>query len=97
MKTIILGTALLLTGCAFSLGRVQPQAARTADQQQLDTLTCKDSAHLAASTAGAEATGFLLGLTIIGTPLAVGMDRQLQRDEFTKCMAIKGYTVAKDY
>lgn len=91
------GATLFLTGCAFSLGRVQPQASRTPDQQQLDTLTCKDQARLTATQTGPQVTEFLLGATLIGAPLGIGMDRGIQRDEFQKCMAIKGYTVTKDY
>jgi hypothetical protein len=62
---------LLLTACGtFPLGDVQPQTGKTPDQQQSDTLYCKDQAHLAASTAGQQTAAFLLGLTIIGTPIA---------------------------
>jgi hypothetical protein len=37
-----------VTGCgSFNLGNVRPQAGKTAEQQQLDTLTCKDQANIA--------------------------------------------------
>ena len=65
MRNGLIVMLVLLSGCAFSLGRVHPQEARSADQQQLDTLTCKDQARLADSTPGVFATGFLLGLTIV--------------------------------
>ncbi|HEY1898628.1 MAG TPA: hypothetical protein VGG49_02435 [Steroidobacteraceae bacterium] len=97
MRYAIIVVAILTSGCAFTLGRVQPQGGKTADQQQLDTLVCKDQARVADSGPGVAATGFLLGLTIVGTPLAFSMDRNIQRQEFQKCMAIKGYAVAKDY
>lgn len=41
------------TACGtFNLGNVHPQASKTSEQQQLDTLTCKDQANLAANTTG---------------------------------------------
>jgi hypothetical protein len=84
----------MLTACGtFPLGDVQPQTGKTADQQQSDTLYCKDQAHLAASTAGQQTEAFLLGLTIIGTPIAYEHDKATQRETFAKCMAAKGYVV----
>jgi hypothetical protein len=94
IKTFTLTSVLLLGGCAtFNLGYVQSQPGHTSDQQQLATLTCKDEAHLAASSNGDVAKGFLLGLTIVGTPVAIAMDRAKQRKVFTNCMQDKGYTV----
>lgn len=93
MRNMLIVMLALLSGCAFSLGHVQPQPARNPDQQQLDTLTCQDQARQADSGARVAATGFLLGLTIIGTPFAFSMDRDIQRREFSACMALKGYTV----
>ena len=87
-------TCLSLCGCAtFNLGTVKPQADRTADQQQLDTLTCKDQAHLAAEAPGEQTREFLLGFTLIGYPLAIMDDRNTQRQAFTACMTEKGYAV----
>lgn len=95
MKTAftIIG-CISLAGCStFNLGNVRPQPGRTADQQQLDTLTCKDQARLAAESGGQQTKEFLLGLTVIGYPAAVASDRAKQRDVFTSCMQAKGYTV----
>lgn len=91
----ITAAALLLTGCAttFTLGTVHAQPQATAAQQQLDTLVCKDQAAVRAAGAGPQATGFVLGLTVVGLPAARGMDREIQRTEFKNCMALKGYTV----
>jgi hypothetical protein len=86
--------SLTLAACGtFPLGTVKPQTGKTADQQQSDTLYCKDQAHLAASTAGQQAEAFLLGLTIIGTPIAYEHDKSTQRETFAKCMQAKGYVV----
>ncbi len=94
----VITAAVLLAGCAttFSLGNVHGQLARSADQQQLDTLVCKDQARLAASGTGATVKGFLLGLTIVGAPAGYAMDRQIQRTEFGNCMTAKGYQVTLD-
>lgn len=87
-------TCVTLCGCAtFNLGNVKPQDGRTADQQQLDTLTCKDQARLAAEAPGEQTREFLLGFTLIGYPLAIMDDRNTQRQAFTSCMTSKGYAV----
>jgi hypothetical protein len=92
--TFAIVTCLSLCGCAtFNLGTVKPQAERTADQQQLDTLTCKDQARLAAEAPGEQTREFLLGLTLVGYPLAIMDDRIVQRQAFTTCMTEKGYAV----
>jgi hypothetical protein len=89
----------LLTTCGiaacgtFNLGNVHPQANKTADQQQLDTLSCKDQASLAVSSAGRQTGDFLLGLTIVGTPVAYELDKAKQRQVFTDCMQARGYSV----
>lgn len=94
-KIATFGIVVMLAGCAttFDLGKVHAQQGRTADQQQLDILTCKDQAHVAASGSGDYAKGFLLGLTVVGTPVALKMDRDKQRKMFGECMHAKGYDV----
>lgn len=95
MKTAIFATSLLLCGCAstFQLGKVQPQAGRNADQQQLDMLTCKDQAHLAVDGGAQYAKEFWLGFTLVGYPAAIASDKAKQRQVFTDCMTAKGYAV----
>src|SRR3984957_3580401 len=83
-----------LAACGtFNLGNVHPQTNKTADQQQLDTLTCKDQATLAVSSAGRQTGDFLLGLTIVGTPVAYELDKAKQRQVFADCMQARGYSV----
>lgn len=100
MRTVLrAGTALLIvlcmvvTGCTFPLGIVQPQAGKTKDQQELDTLFCKDKAHLAASGTGQQVGAFFLGMTLVGIPVAYALDRSTQRRVFEECMAGRGYKV----
>lgn len=94
-KIATFASVVMLAGCAtFNLGNVHPQTGRTADQQQLDTLTCKDEARLAAESGGQQAKEFLLGFTIVGYPAAIKSDRDKQRFVFTKCMTAKGYAVS---
>lgn len=94
-KNALSAITVLLSGCVtFDLGQVHPQAGRTADQQQLDTLTCKDEARLAAEGGAQQAKEILLGLTIVGTPLALASDKAKQRAVFTQCMQGKGYSVS---
>jgi hypothetical protein len=92
--TLLLLLACSITGCGtFTLGNVRPQAGKSAEQQQLDTLTCKDQANLAANSAGRQTGDFLLGLTIVGAPVAYEMDKAKQRQVFADCMHARGYVV----
>jgi hypothetical protein len=94
-RTMLL--ALLTFGVAacgtFNLGNVRPQIGKTSEQQQLDTLTCKDQANLAANSAGRQTGDFLLGLTIVGAPVAYEMDKAKQRQVFADCMHARGYVM----
>jgi len=94
-KTTLL--ALLMCSIAacgtFNLGNVRPESGKSAEQQQLDTLTCKDQASLAVNSAGRQTGDFLLGLTIVGAPVAYEMDKAEQRQVFADCMHARGYVV----
>jgi hypothetical protein len=93
-RLTLLFLSLLTTACGtFNLGNVHPQSNKTADQQQLDTLSCKDQATLAVSSAGRQTGDFLLGLTIVGTPVAYELDKAKQRQVFADCMQARGYSV----
>lgn len=83
-----------LTSCGtFVLGTAVPQTSKTANQQQLDNLDCKDKARLAASTTDRQVGAFLLGMTIIGAPVAFEIEKSKQREVFKSCMEGKGYKV----
>jgi hypothetical protein len=85
---------VLLAGCgSFVLGHVQRPISMTAEQQQLDTLLCKDRAKNEANTDARVAGSFLAGLTIVGAPVAIAAEREKQREVFAKCMTDKGYLV----
>jgi hypothetical protein len=87
-------TSGVLSGCGtFSLGNVEPQAGKTADQEQLDILACKDQAHDAAASAGEQTKEFFLGLTVVGAPAAYESGKDKQREAFKTCMMAKGYVV----
>ncbi len=88
--------ALFLAGCGtFPLaGKITPPSGKGQDQQQLDLLACKDQAHLAANTAGRQAGNFLLGMTIVGAPVAYELDKSKQREVFAACMSQRGYEIA---
>jgi hypothetical protein len=93
-RTVVLAICLLCAACGnFQLGTVQSPPGRTADQRQLDILSCKDQAQLAIGTAGHQVGDFLLGMTIIGTPIAYESDKQTERDVFASCMRERGYNV----
>lgn len=94
MKKYIALAIVLVTASAcgtFQLGYSKPQRGQTQEQMQLDMLTCKDQAYMAASSSERQAGAFLLGLTIIGTPLAYELDRKTQREVFGGCMQARGY------
>jgi hypothetical protein len=91
---LALALACSVTACGtFNLGNVRPQVGRTAEQQQLDTLTCKDQANLAVNSTGRQTGDFLLGMTIVGAPVAYEMDKAKQRQVFADCMHARGYVV----
>ena len=91
----ILVLPLFVAACGtFPLsGGTYPPAGKTKDQQQLDLLTCQDQAKLAVSTAGRQTGAFLLGMTIIGAPVAFELEKAKQREVFADCMTARGYTV----
>ena len=91
----ILVLPLVVAACGtFPLsGGTSPPAGKTADQHQLDLLTCQHDAKMAVSTAGRQAGNFLLGMTLIGTPVAYELDKAKQREVFAQCMTARGYTV----
>jgi hypothetical protein len=91
---LVLLLAIGIAACGtYSLGNVRPQTNRTADQQQLDTLTCKDQASLAVSSAGHQTADFFLGLTVVGAPVAYANDKARARGVFADCMRARGYVV----
>lgn len=70
-----------------------PQVTKSSEQIQLDNLTCKDQAKLAANTAERQAGAFLLGFTIIGVPVAYELEKSKQREVYKSCMESRGYRV----
>ena len=87
--------ALVLTGCGtfqLSSGAI-PNSPKTQEQLQLDNLSCKDQAKLEANTAGRQTGAFLLGMTIVGAPVAFEMEKAKQREVYKSCMEAKGYRV----
>lgn len=91
----ILVLPLIVAACGtFQLAsNTLAPAGKTPDQHQMDTLICKDQAELAANTASRQAGAFLLGMTIIGTPVAYELEKSKQREVFAHCMTARGYTV----
>lgn len=85
----------MLTGCGtFQLASsVTPTSPKTQEQQQLDNLACKDQAKLEANTTGRQTGAFLLGLTIVGAPVAFELEKAKQREVYKTCMEAKGYRV----
>ena len=96
MKHLLaLAVLTALAGCGtFPLsGGTRPNVEKTADQHQLDTLVCQEQARAAANTAGRQTGAFLLGLTLIGTPVAFELEKSKQREVFAQCMSARNYTV----
>lgn len=94
IRAIILALPLICAACGgFRLGYVQPQTGKTANDQQIDIIICKDQAATAANTPGRQVGAFLAGMTIIGGPIAIQAERSKQREVFTDCMIARGYAV----
>jgi hypothetical protein len=85
-------SCVVLASCGtLPLGRVQPQSGRSKEQQQSDTLYCKDQAQLALDSAGRQIGDILLGN--VGAPVAYELDKTKEVEVFGSCMQEKGYTV----
>jgi hypothetical protein len=95
MRYLTLVSVLFLTACGtFQLASaVYPPSGKSSQEQQTDTLVCKDRARLEANTAERQAGAFLLGMTIIGAPAAYELERAKQREVFAECMTALGYRV----
>ena len=93
---VLVAISAVVSSCGtFPLASgVYPLAAKTTEQQQLDNLNCKDQAKLEANSTERQTGAFLLGLTIIGAPLAFEMEKAKQREVYKTCMEAKGYRVA---
>ena len=91
----ILVLPLVVAACGtFPLsGNTYGPPGKTQDQHQMDILVCKDQAKLAANTTARQTGAFLLGLTIIGTPVAFELEKAKQREVFAQCMTARGYRV----
>lgn len=86
--------ALSVTACGnFALGTVQPQLGKSASDMQLDIAICKDQAYKRAGTPDRQAAAFVMGLTIVGAPVAFEIDKATQRSVFRDCMESQGYRV----
>ena len=93
-KFAVVTIAASLAGCGtFQLASNIQSTGKTAEQQQLDTLSCKDQAKLAANTAERQVGAFLLGMTVVGTPLAFEIEKAKQREVFASCMTARGYII----
>jgi hypothetical protein len=92
--SILVVATVALAGCGtYQLAGSIQAIGKSAEQQQLDTLTCKDQARLAANTADRQVGAFLLGMTIVGTPVAFELEKAKQREVFASCMTARGYAV----
>lgn len=95
-RALGLSLALLCGACGnFTLGYVDRQPGKTDDDRSLAMLACKEQAALAMTQGGQQVGQFLLGFTVVGYPIAMQRERDVQRDAFATCMADKGYTVKR--
>lgn len=94
LKILPVLALLSVTACTqFSLGFVQPQPGKSTAQMQFDVAVCKNEAFNAAGTPDKQAGAFLLGLTLVGAPVAYELDKATQRSVFRSCMLGLGYVV----
>lgn len=89
-----LAVVLSVSACSnFSLGMVHPYPGATKSQMSYDVGVCRDAAYREAGTSDKQAAAFLMGLTIVGAPVAYEMDKATQRAVFRDCMWSRGYAV----
>ena len=93
-QAVATAVSIFIVGCAFQLaGGVHPPPDKSNQEQEKDMLFCKDQAKKEATTVGRQAGWIALGLTIVGVPLAVGLEKQKQREIFAQCLTARGYRV----
>jgi len=85
-----------LTGCTFDLGTATAPSGTNDLQMQADVLECKDKTRLEQANTGKQVGEFFLGMTIIGLPGALAIDRSVARSSYAECMNSKGCTVTLD-
>lgn len=92
MKLIVISLCIGLTGCGtFQLGTVAGD--KPTAQRDQDIVSCRDRAAAEANTTARAAASFLVGMTIVGAPLAAAEDMRKQREVFGACMQERGYVV----
>lgn len=100
LKIVSIVVVLLCSACGtYQLGYSKGQQGQTPEQLQLDMLTCKDQARNEANSADRQAGAFLLGMTLVGVPLAYELEKKKSREVYGTCMQARGYeyTPPTDY
>jgi hypothetical protein len=87
---------LSISACTFDLGTARAPAGVSQLQLDTDKNTCQHDATIAAHSTGKQIGEFFLGMTIIGIPGAMAIDRSVQRSTYRDCMTTKGYSVTLD-
>lgn len=93
IRITALSLLLLTSACAFSLGTVQPYPGVSKERMAYDIEYCRNAAFAYAGSSEKQAQAFLLGLTIVGAPVAHEIDKSDQRRVFRECMLGLGYVV----
>jgi hypothetical protein len=94
MKKLAVILCVLLAGCApFVLGKYTPLSGQTRDQAKADSYMCGEKAKVETETPERIAGSFAAGLTIIGAPVAMDLNRQKAREVYADCMTALGYKV----
>lgn len=95
LKLITLCLSLSACGSFQLASGIGLPPGRSVSDARLDVLDCKDRAHTYADSPEKQARAFMLGLTIVGAPVAYAADRADQRAAFRECMTGRGYRVAE--
>jgi hypothetical protein len=95
ITALLIATSFFATsGCTFKLSSgAIPTMPKSKEQIEIDTLACQNEAHILANKTGRQVGYFFLGLTIIGIPIALSMDRSYQRNIYKSCMEARNYQV----
>lgn len=92
---ILIPVCVLLCGCgSYPLAKsIKPPVGHTTEQVRTDVGGCKIQARDEANAPDKMARAFVLGLTVIGTPVVFAAERHDQRAVFKTCMESLGYSV----
>lgn len=94
-RLIACALVVMLSGCAVRNGHAD-LSGRTQEELDNATTRCDREAALAWNEGGKPFGAVVLGMTVIGIPIAVSSKHSFKRRIWRECMTGRGFQVAKE-